>query len=177
MLVQGILTFLNNILRGRKANWLARVKEELLALGVVSLVLLFLEVSDTSPTSYVLQNPRLRCSITRSFPIDCRRNDFSRCHFPATLTQPSLQKICIPLHKTQDAQAVPPSPPPPPVAYGTYSCVYGYRQVFPKTAIHAAHYLLFYLAMVHILFSLLTSVITNIKVGYQGALPINSFPN
>lgn len=41
---QGILTFLNNILRGRKANWLARVKEELLALGVVSLVLLFVEV-------------------------------------------------------------------------------------------------------------------------------------
>lgn len=41
---QGLLTFLNNILRGRKANWLSRVKEELLALGVVSLVLLFLKV-------------------------------------------------------------------------------------------------------------------------------------
>lgn len=40
----GVLTFLNNVLRGRKASWLARVKEELLALGVVSLVLLFLEV-------------------------------------------------------------------------------------------------------------------------------------
>lgn len=40
----GVLTFLNNILRGRKASWLSRVKEELLALGVVSLVLLFVEV-------------------------------------------------------------------------------------------------------------------------------------
>ena len=43
-LLVGVLTFLNNILRGRKANWLSRVKEELLALGVVSLVLLFVEV-------------------------------------------------------------------------------------------------------------------------------------
>lgn len=42
----GLLTFLNNVLRGRKADWLHRVKEELLALGVVSLVLLFLEVSN-----------------------------------------------------------------------------------------------------------------------------------
>jgi hypothetical protein len=52
--VQGLLTFLNNILRGRKANWLARVKEELLALGVVSLVLLFVEVSFLVLSCYTL---------------------------------------------------------------------------------------------------------------------------
>ncbi len=45
-----------------------------------------------------------------------------------------------------------------------YGCPAGSRQAFPKAVIHAAHYLLFYLAMVHILFSLLTSVITNVKV-------------
>lgn len=49
--------------------------------------------------------------------------------------------------------------------YGTYLCPAGSRQVFARTVIHAAHYLLFYLAIVHILFSLLTSVITNFKVG------------
>ena len=54
----GVLTFLNNILRGRKANWLSRVKEELLALGVVSLVLLFVEVRFQRPDMHV----RASCS-------------------------------------------------------------------------------------------------------------------
>ncbi len=45
----GILTFVNNILRGKRAHWLDRVKEEVLALGVVSLVLLFLQVSGMQP--------------------------------------------------------------------------------------------------------------------------------
>ena len=44
-LMVGTLTFLNNIIRGRKATWLHRVKEELLGLGIISLVLLFLDVS------------------------------------------------------------------------------------------------------------------------------------
>jgi hypothetical protein len=42
--LMGVLTFLNNVFRGRKATWLTRVKEELLALGVVSLFLLFVQV-------------------------------------------------------------------------------------------------------------------------------------
>lgn len=53
--IVGVLTFLNNVLRGRKADWLSRVKEELLALGVVSLVLLFLEVR------WLLQNTMCSC--------------------------------------------------------------------------------------------------------------------
>ncbi|KAG2436267.1 hypothetical protein HXX76_006578 [Chlamydomonas incerta] len=126
-LLVGILTFLNNILRGRKANWLARVKEELLALGVVSLVLLFVE--------------------------------------------PTLQQICIRQGSSGTDGNAPPSSAPPAapaievtVPYGTYLCPTGSRQVFARTVIHAAHYLLFYLAIVHILFSLLTSVITNVKL-------------
>ncbi|KAG2449216.1 hypothetical protein HYH02_005963 [Chlamydomonas schloesseri] len=126
-LLVGILTFLNNILRGRKANWLARVKEELLALGVVSLVLLFVE--------------------------------------------PTLQQICMPVggSSSEDPNAPSLAPPAAPatevqVPYGTYLCPVGSRQVFARTVIHAAHYLLFYLAIVHILFSLLTSVITNVKL-------------
>ncbi|KAG2499750.1 hypothetical protein HYH03_002682 [Edaphochlamys debaryana] len=126
----GLLTFLNNILRGRKANWLTRVKEELLALGVVSLVLLFIE--------------------------------------------PSLQQICIPLSSAEPTypEGAPAPPPPPPVVvpYGTYLCNVYSRQVFTRSVIHAAHYLLFYLAIVHILFSLLTSVITNVKLAKWSVL-------
>ncbi|GFR49878.1 hypothetical protein Agub_g11982, partial [Astrephomene gubernaculifera] len=128
-LLVGVLTFVNNILRGRKANWLSRVKEELLALGVVTLVLLFIE--------------------------------------------PPLQQICMKdgsVHIEYTDEFVPPPPPPPPVAYGTYVCPYGTRQVFSKQVIHAAHYLLFYLAIVHILFSLLTSVITNVKLSKWSVL-------
>lgn len=40
----GVLTFVNNLVRGKRASWLHRVKDEVLALGVVSLVLLFLQV-------------------------------------------------------------------------------------------------------------------------------------
>lgn len=43
-LLLGVLTFINNVVRGKRANWLDRVKEEVLALGVVSLVLLFIQV-------------------------------------------------------------------------------------------------------------------------------------
>ncbi|KAG2483571.1 hypothetical protein HYH03_017578 [Edaphochlamys debaryana] len=63
-----------------------------------------------------------------------------------------------------------PAPPPSPVPYGTYVCSPGSRQVFAKVVTYAAHYLLFYLAVVHILFSLLTSVITNIKLSKWSVL-------
>ena len=80
---------------------------------------------------------------------------------PARLCfQPALQQICIP---DSSSSSKPPSPASAP-AYGYYSCSAGKRQVFPRSVIHGAHYMLFYLAIIHILFSLFTSVITNFKV-------------
>lgn len=81
------------------------------------------------------------------------------------MPQPSLQQICM-------KGGADPSIPPPEFGlskyiqktYSIYVCPLGDRQVFSRKVIHGAHYLLFYLAIVHILFSLLTSVLTNASV-------------
>lgn len=54
--------------------------------------------------------------------------------------------------------------------YQIYVCPYGSRQVFSRKIIHGSHYLLFFLAIIHIIFSLITSVLTNASVSATHAL-------
>ncbi|GLI58818.1 hypothetical protein VaNZ11_000581, partial [Volvox africanus] len=143
-----IITFLNNFYGpDAKKIWLTRLKEEVLDVGVISLALVFVQpyianiCVSSSQDEYPSPPPPGAPVLPSSAPPDLPSES------PGRRLIEILSAAPIAARRALAGASADPCPP-------------GKRHLFPANSISTAHYLLFFVALVHIVYSLFTFTLT-----------------
>ncbi|GIL47273.1 hypothetical protein Vafri_4146 [Volvox africanus] len=143
-----IITFLNNFYGpDAKKIWLTRLKEEVLDVGVISLALVFVQpyianiCVSSSHDEYPSPPPPAAPVLPPSAPPDLPSESPGRRLIEIISAAP------IAARRALAGASADPCPP-------------GKRHLFPANSISTAHYLLFFVALVHIVYSLFTFTLT-----------------
>ncbi|GIL70462.1 hypothetical protein Vretifemale_1204 [Volvox reticuliferus] len=143
-----IITFLNNFYGpDAKKIWLTRLKEEVLDVGVISLALVFVQpyianiCVSSSHDAYPSPSPPAASGSPSPAPPDLPAESPSRRLLEFISAAPVAARRAL------TGASANPCPP-------------GKRHLFPADSISTAHYLLFFVALVHIVYSLFTFMLT-----------------